>query len=130
MICSVTTKDCRLIHGINLDYRKTFFWEIHFSTFDSPRDYSQRFQSDDVQRNRTAVPEAERTKTSHTSEDRQNQGTNPMPTFAPRPLTTSSTIVVELPQYYMVRKRRQQISETTIVLGVQNSIQNTCHYLF
>ena len=26
-----------------------------FSTFDSHRDYSQRFQSDDVQRNRTAV---------------------------------------------------------------------------
>ena len=34
-----------------------------FSTF-------QRIQSDDVQRNREAVPEARRTKTSHTSEDR------------------------------------------------------------
>ena len=39
-----------------------------FSTFDSPRDYSRRIQSDDVQRNREAAPEAERTKTGHTSE--------------------------------------------------------------
>ena len=82
-----------------------------FSTFDSHRDYSQRFQSDDVQRNREAVSEAGRTKTSHTSEDTQNQGTIPMPTFAPRPLTSSSTIPVDLPQNYMVGQQRQQISE-------------------
>ena len=40
-----------------------------FSTFDSPRDHPQRIQSDNVQRNREAAPEAERTKTIHTSED-------------------------------------------------------------
>ena len=79
--------------------------------FDSPGDYSQGIQFDDVQRNREAVPEAERTKTIHTSEDIQNQGTIPMPTFATRPLTTSSTIPVELPQNYMVGQQRQQISE-------------------
>ena len=82
-----------------------------YSTFDSPRDYSQSIQSDDVHRNRKAVPEAGRTKTSHTSEDRQNQGTIPMPTFATRPLTSSSTIQVELPQNYMVGQQRQQILE-------------------
>ena len=82
-----------------------------FSTFDSSRDYSQRRQSDDVQRNREAVPEAERTKTVHTSEDRLNQGTISMPTFATKPLTTSSTIPMELPQNYMVGQQRQQISE-------------------
>ena len=81
------------------------------STFDSPRDYSQRIQSGDVQRNRQTVPEAGRTKTSHTSGDRQNHGTVPMPTFATRPLTTSSAIPVELPQNYMVGQQRQQISE-------------------
>ena len=43
---------------------------IEFSPFDSPRDCSHRTQSDDVRRNREAVPEAGRTKTSHTSEDR------------------------------------------------------------
>ena len=53
-----------------------------FSTFDSFRDHPQRIQSDDVQRNREAVAEAGRTKTIHTSEDRQNQGTIPMPTFS------------------------------------------------
>ena len=40
-----------------------------FSTFDSPRDHPQRIQSDDVRRNREAVPEAGRSKTIHTSED-------------------------------------------------------------
>ena len=64
-----------------------------------------------MQRNREAAPEAERTKTSQTSEDRQNQGTIPMPTFATRPLTTSSTIPVELLQNHMVEQQRQQISE-------------------
>ena len=69
-----------------------------FSTFDSPRDYSQRLQSEDVHRNREAAPEAGRMKTNHTSEDRHNQGTISMPTFATKSLTTSSTILVELPQ--------------------------------
>ena len=34
-----------------------------------------------------------------------------MPTFASRPLTTSSTILVELPQNYVVGQQREQISE-------------------
>ena len=74
-----------------------------FSTFDSPRDHPQRIHFDDVQRNREAVPEAGRTKTSHTSEDRLNQGTIPMPTVARRPSTMSSTIPVEFPQNYKGR---------------------------
>ena len=81
-----------------------------FSTFDSPRDYPKRIQPDDVHRNREAAPEAGRTTTSHASEDRQNQGTIPMPTFATTPVPTSSTIP-ELPQNYMVGQQRQQISE-------------------
>ena len=104
------TKDCRLIQGINLYDRKTLL-ENQFSTFDSPRDQPQRIQSDDVQRNQEVVPEAGRTKTSQTSEDRQNQGTIPMPTFATKPLTTSSTTIVELPQNHMVGQQSQQISE-------------------
>ena len=81
------------------------------STFDSPRDHPQRIQSDDVQRNREADLGDPKVKTSLTSEDGQNYGTIPMQTFAPRPLTTSSTIPVELPQNYMVGQQRQQISE-------------------
>ena len=82
-----------------------------FSTFDSPRDFPQRIQSDDVQRNRGAVPGAERTKTGHTSEDRQNYGTITMPTFAPRLSDTGSTIPTELSQNHVVGQQRQQISE-------------------
>ena len=59
----------------------------------------------------TQSPEAGRTKIIHTSEDRQNQGTIPMPTFATRLSTVSSTILVELPQNNMVGQQRQQISE-------------------
>ena len=98
----------------------------HFFTFDSPRDHPQIIESDDVQRGllhrnpsqgiHCAIPretdfvlEARRTETMHTSYDRQNQDTIPMPTFASRPLT--STIPVELPQKYMVGQQRQQISE-------------------
>ena len=82
-----------------------------FSTIDSPRDHPQRIHSDDVQRNREAALEAGRTKTIHTSEDRPNQGTIPMPTFATRPLTTSSTMLADFPQNSMVGQQRQQISE-------------------
>ena len=85
-----------------------------FSAFDSPQDFPRRISSDNVQRNREAAPEAGWTKTSHTSEDRQNQGTIPMPTFATKPLTTSSTIAVELPQNHMVGQQRQQISELQV----------------
>ena len=99
-----------------------------FSTFDSSTDHPQRIQSDDVQREllprnpsqgiHCAIPratdlvlEVRRSKTMHTSDDRQNQGTIPMSTFATRPLTMSSTIPMELPQKYMVGQQRQQISE-------------------
>ena len=98
----------------------------------------KEIQSDDVQRNREAVPEAERTKTSHTSEDRQNRGTIPVPTFATRPLTTSSTILVELSQDYMVGQQRQHISElqfdkipfSTCIFMLEDKIQESSDYLF
>ena len=82
-----------------------------FSTFHSTRDHPQRIQSDDVQRNLEAVPEVGKMKTIHTSEDRLNQGTSPMPTCATKPLTTSSTMPVELPQNCMVGQQTQQLSE-------------------
>ena len=69
-----------------------------FSTFDSPRDYHSICRR---AKNREAVPEAERTKTIHISDD----------TFATKPLTTSSTMLVELQQNYVVGQQRQQISE-------------------
>ena len=86
---------------------------INFSTFDSPRDHPQGISSDDVQRNREAIPlELQaRVETSLTSEDGQNYGTIPMPVFATRPLTTSSKNPVDTPQNYVVRQQRQQMSE-------------------
>ena len=40
-----------------------------------------------MQRNREAVPETGKTQTIHTNEDRLNQGTISMPTFATKQLT-------------------------------------------
>ena len=62
-----------------------------FSTFHSPRDHPQRIQSDDVLKERGVVPGDGRTEAIRTSDDGQNQGTIPMPTFATRPLSMSST---------------------------------------
>ena len=69
-----------------------------------PQIILERIQYDNVQRNRGAVPGAERTKTAHTSEDRLNQGTIPMPTFATK-------ILAELTQNYVIGQQRQQKSE-------------------
>ena len=109
-----------------------------FSSFDSPRDHPQRNQPDNVPRNREALPEAGRTKTIHTSEDRQNQGTVPMPTFATKPWTTSSTMPVELPQSHIVGQQKtanvgiaiRHIPQSTIVFGVENLIQKSSECLF
>ena len=83
-----------------------------FSTFDSSRKIIlKEFNLTTCKENREAVPEAGRTKTSLTSEDRQNQGTIPMPTFAKKPLAASSIIPVETPKNCMVGQQRQQVSE-------------------
>ena len=106
------SRDKRLRHDtLNQSGVQENVFGNQFSTFDAPSDHSQRIQSDDVHRNREAAPESERMKTSHTSEDRQIQGTIPMPTFATKPSTMSSTMPVELPQNYMVGQQKQQISE-------------------
>ena len=80
-----------------------------FSSFVSPRDYSriQSFNLTTCKETEKQSPEAEKTKTINTSEDKKIKGTIPMT----RPLTTCSTIPVELQQNYMVGQQRQQISE-------------------
>ena len=103
-------------------------FENQFSTSDSPRNHPQRIQSDDVQRNRETVPEAGRTKTIHTSDDRLNQGTIPVPTFATKPLTTmfynAGGITAELhgrtAKTANIGIAIQQIPLSTIVFSVEN----------
>ena len=85
--------------------------ENQFSTFDSPRDFLQRISSDDVQRNREAAFGDPEVKTSLTSEDGQNDGIIPMPTFTSRPLSTNSKHPVDIPQNCMVGYLRQQMPE-------------------
>ena len=79
-----------------------------FSTFDSYRDFPQRISFENVHRNREAIPHQPEEKASLTSGRGQKYGTIPMPTFASRPLTT---LLVELPQNYVVGQQRQQMSE-------------------
>ena len=82
-----------------------------FSTFDSPKGFPQRSSSDNVQRNREAIPHQPKGKASLTSGDGQNYDTIPMPTFASRPLTASSALPMKLQQNYVVGQQRQQMSE-------------------
>ena len=84
------------------------------STFGLPRNPSQGIHygvAHETRRETESVPRAIRTGTSFARDDEQNQGTIPMPTFATKPLTTSSAVPVEFPQNYMVGQQRQQISE-------------------
>ena len=78
-----------------------------FSAFVSPKDHPQRTQVDEEQRNQEAETEAGKTNTVHTSEDKLNQSTIPMPTFATKLLTTSSAMLLELPQIYTVGQQKQ-----------------------
>ena len=66
-----------------------------FSTFDSPRDHSQRTHSGALQRERGSVQQATGTWTFFTRDDKQDRDTIPIPTFARRPSTMSSLIPVK-----------------------------------
>ena len=83
------------------------------STFGLPRNPSQIHYgvAHKTQSETESVPRATRTGTSFARDDEQNEGTIPMPMFARRPSTTSSSIPVEIPQNPMVGQQRQQISE-------------------
>ena len=137
---SLLTRDKRLplTHGINLDYRKTFFGN-QFSAFDSPRDHPQRIQSDDEQRNREAVPGAGRTKTIHTSEERLNHGTH----YSSADICNkdvdyefynASGITEEVhgrtAKTANIGTAIRQIPCSTIILGVEKTIQKSSDYLF
>ena len=83
----------------------------HYSTFDSSRDHPQRIHSGAPQRERGSVPQAAGSETLFARDDKQNNDKIPMPTFAGRPSTMSSTIPVDFSQNSMVGQQRQQISE-------------------
>ena len=82
-----------------------------FSTFDSPRDHPHGIHSCETQRERGSVPQATGTGTLFTRDDKQSRDTLPMPTFAGRPSTTSSTIPLEFQQNSTIGQQRQQMSE-------------------
>ena len=62
-------------------------------------------------REQGSVPQATGTGTLFPRDDKQKRDTIPMPTFAGRPSTSSSFLLVEFPQNSMVGQQRQQISE-------------------
>ena len=82
-----------------------------FSTRGSSRNPSQGIHHAETLRETASVPRAIGTGTSFARDDEQNKGTIPMPMFARRLSTMSSSILVEIPQNPMVGQQRQQISE-------------------
>ena len=137
LFAPAATKDCRLTHGINLDYRKTFL-EVNFLRLIHPEIILKRIQSDDVQRNREAAPEAGRTKTIHTSQDRNNQGTIPMPTFSTKAVDyefyTAGGITAELHGRTAKTDKCRNCKSTNSVIHnhfcLENTTQNSSDYLF
>ena len=96
---------------ISLDYKRTFL-EIKFLRLIHPEVILKEFHSCATQRERRSVPQATRIDdTFFTRNDKQNTGTIPMPTFAGRPSTMSSSILVEFPQNSFVGQQRPQTSE-------------------
>ena len=65
----------------------------------------------ETRRETESVPRAIGTGTSFARDDKQNKGTIPMPMFARRPSTMSSSIPVYIPQNPVVGQQRQQLSE-------------------
>ena len=97
-----------MTHGINQDYRSTF-WEINVLRLTQPEIILKEFHL--TTRKETEKQSLKQKGGSLTTEDGQNYGTIPMPTFSTKPWTTSSTMPVELPQNYIVGQQRQHISE-------------------
>ena len=84
-----------------------------FSTFGSTRDRPQGIHSCAPQREQGSVPQPTGTATLFTRNDKQNRDTIPMPTFAGRPSTMSSLILVDFPKNSMVWKIRFKSQVTT-----------------
>ena len=87
MLCLAAAKDYRLIHEINQEFRKTFL-EINFLRLIHLEISLKDFHlttCKEIEKQYLLVLQA-KVKTSLTSEDGQNYGTVPMPTFASRPL--------------------------------------------
>ena len=90
-LCSAATKDCRLTHRSNLDYRKTFL-EIIFQRLIDPKIILKEFNLTTCKERREAYSSSRKDEVkSHKLKLDKNYGTIPMPTFATKPLTTSST---------------------------------------
>ena len=90
------------------------FFGTQCSTFGLPRKPSEGTHYDvahETRRETESVTRAMGTGTSFARDDEQNKGTIPMPMFARRPSTMSSSILVEIPQDLMVGEQRQKTSE-------------------
>ena len=86
-------------------------FENQFSTFDSLRDHPQGIHPCAPQTEQESVPQAAGIGTLFASDDKQNKGTIPLPTFAGRSSTMCSLTPVDFPHNSMAGQQRQQISE-------------------
>ena len=110
VLCSAATSDLPLDTWNTFGLQENGFGN-QFSTLNSPRDHHQGIHPCAPQRERESVPQATRSGTPIARDDKQNRGIIPMPTFAGRPSTMSSSILVEFPHNLLVGQQRQQISE-------------------
>ena len=95
-LCWAATHACNLKHGIHLDYWKTFL-QIHVSTLESWQMPYQGIHPFMTLNAAGEAPELISKGKPVAREDERNGSTIPMPTFARRPPTLSSSVPVDIP---------------------------------
>ena len=104
---------CLLTHGIHRDYRRTFLL-INFLRLIHPEIILKEFSLAHHKENEDQFHMPQGRGLFFARDDKQNRHTIPMPTFAGRPSTMSSLMLVEFPQNSMVGQQRQQILELQV----------------
>ena len=114
------------------------FWKSIFLRLIHPEIILQEFTLAHHKENEEQFHKLQGRGTLYTRDEKENGGTIPMPTFAGRPSTMSSTIPVEFLQNSMVGQQRKQISEpqfdkspyTFYIHILEDKIQKPSDYLF
>ena len=109
-LCWASTNACNLTHGIDLDYRKTFFANPR-STLESLQKPYRGIHPFMTPNAAGEAPAIISTGALVAREEERIGNTIPMPTFACRPSNMRSLSPVDIPQSSMFGQQRQRISE-------------------
>ena len=134
VLYSAATKDCCLTHGINLDYRNTF-WEINFLRLLFSENSNWR-RAEKPRSRHWSRKDEDRSHKLRLTKSRHNSNADINKKSVDYEFYNTAGITAELrgrtAKTANIGIAIRQIPKSTVVhgLGVKNSIQNTNHYLF